>query len=227
VNHTSLRPSPRRSLTVAFIMLALAVAARPAFAGPPLLCHPFAIGTAQSLTWNSTPGWQGDVASYNMSHLTDETLALLTPSTPVVVRMETLRRAAIYAMRDSNIADQLLTKLVDRTRKSSAGAKADGLAWFDAGYFIETARQTGYLTKPAGGNLSPLVANVDGYEMIQKSLMLRGDDPAIEFAAAIVTYDRHRDAHAAHVAKAREGMKQDALVAENFDKLLPESTSTK
>jgi hypothetical protein len=228
VSHTShTAPALRTALrarrvsigTLALVALALVFAARPAIAGPPLICHPFNIGTAQSLAWNNAPGWRGDVAGYNVSHLADETLALLTPSTPVIVRMETLRRAAIYAMRDQNVADQLLTRIVDRTRKSETGARADALAWFDAGYFIETLRQTGPWSKENSSGLSALVANVDGYQMVQKSLLLRGADPAIEFAAAIITLNQHRDDHATHAAKARDGAKQDALLAQNIDLL--------
>jgi hypothetical protein len=231
VTLTSLRahPTPRTHRTLRSFVLALiaiGIGAGVALAGPPLVCHPFTIGTAQSLAWSpsKTTDWRGDVAGYDVKHLADETLALLTPSTPVIVRMETLRRAAIYALRDQNVADQLLTRLVDRTRKSDTGTKADALAWFDAGYFAETFRQaTPIVARDMGADhaaaLARLVANVDGYAMVQKSLMLRGNDPSIEFAAAIITLDRHREDQPTHAAKARDGAKQDALLAQNIDML--------
>jgi hypothetical protein len=218
VNRTWLRLRP---LVLAGI--AIVCGARVALAGPPLICHPFSIGTAQSLAWNAQPGWRGDVAGYDVSHLTDETLALLTPTTPVIVRMETLRRAAIYAMRDEKVADQLLTRLVDRTHKGGNGARADALTWFDAGYYVETFRQAAPIAREKGADraaaLAALVEKVDGYAMVQKSLTLRGSDPAIEFAAAIITLNRDRAAQPVHAAKARDGAKQDALLAQNIDML--------
>lgn len=228
MRYTAFRTIKRhaRAALGALVVMALLLAARPALAGPPLVCHPFSIGTAQSLAWNNGPGWRGDVAGYDVSRLADETVALLSPSTPVIVRMETLRRAAVYASRDQKVADQLLTRLVDRTRKSESGARAEALAWFDAGYFAETLRQASMtVQKPMSDALSALVANVDGYQMVQKSLLLRGGtDPSIEFAAAIITFDRHRDDHGTHVAKALDGAKQDALLAQNIDMLQAWST---
>jgi hypothetical protein len=203
----------------AIALVAVVVSARVALAGPPLICHPFSIGTAQSLAWDAQPGWRGDVAGYDVTRLPDETIALLTPSTPVIVRMETLRRAAIYALRDEKVADQLLTRLVDRTRKSENGTRADAFAWFDAGYFVETFRQAAPLERDKHPGLASMVAKVDGYAMVQKSLTLRGSDPAMEFAAAIITLNHNRADQPAHAAKAREGAKQDALLAQNIDML--------
>lgn len=219
MNRTSLRLRP---LVLAGI--AIVFSARVALAGPPLICHPFAIGTAQSLAWNAQPqGWRGDVAGYEVSHLADETVALLTPTTPIIVRMETLRRAAIYALRDEKVADQLLTRLVDRTHKTGDGTRADALAWFDAGYYVETFRQATPVARDMGparvAAMAALVEKVDGYAMVQKSLTLRGSDPAIEFAAAIITLNRDRAAQPVHAAKARDGAKQDALLAQNIDML--------
>jgi hypothetical protein len=221
VSHTPVRPLRSRSMSIgALALVAFVFSARLAVAGPPLICHPFSIGTAQSLAWSASSGnWRGDVPGYDLTHLADETLALLTPSTPVIVRMETLRRAAVYATRDEKVADQLLTRLVDRTHKSDSGTKADGLAWFDAGYYAETARQAAFVSPTRRAALTALVEKINGYAMVQKSLMLRGSDPAIEFAAAIITLDRDRANQPAHAAKAREGAKQDALLAQNIDML--------
>jgi hypothetical protein len=220
VNHTSRHLTRVASLA----LFALIVTARFALAGPPLVCHPFNIGTAQSLAWNA-PGtnWNGEVAGYDVSRLTDETAALLTPTTPILVRMETMRRAAVYAVRDEKVADALLTRLVDRTHKSESGARADALAWFDAGYFAETLKQAAATVRSkrpeAAAAITAMADKVDGYAMVQKSLTLRGSDPAIEFAAAVITLSRDRADYPSHAAKAREGVKQDALLAQNIDML--------
>jgi hypothetical protein len=208
---------------VALASIAVIGTARFALAGPPLVCHPFNIGTAQSLAWSAQGNnWRGDVAGYDVARLADETTALLTPTTPIIVRMETLRRAAVYALRDEKVADQVLTRLVDRTHKSESGTKADALAWFDAGYFAETLKQAAPVAREKNPELAKAItamaAKVDGYAMVQKSLTLRGD-PAVEFAAAIITLDRDRADNPAHTAKAREGAKQDALLAQNIDML--------
>ena len=143
-----------KSNKVMFSGLALAVAmlfAAPAFAGPPLLCHPFEIGGAQSLPWGG--GWNQPRSNDGLARLAKDTETLLTPQTPVIVRMETLRRAAIYATGnlrkwqgasytsdDRAAAQSVLDALRARTANISE-ADAD-LALFDLGFFAETLRQT-------------------------------------------------------------------------------------
>ena len=78
-----------------FALVALLGVAAPALAGPPLLCHPFDIGSARSLPWDGTNAWWQGRADYNLQNLVADTEAILSPSTPVIVRMETLRRAAL------------------------------------------------------------------------------------------------------------------------------------
>jgi hypothetical protein len=68
------------------------------------------------------------------------------------------------------------------------------------------------------------VDKVDGYAMVQKGLTLRGGDPSMEFAAAIITLTRDRADQPVHAAKARDGAKQDALLAQNIDMLTSWST---
>src|SRR6185295_6706757 len=92
-----------RPLITAAALAAALFAARPALAGPPLLCFPFDIGAARSLPMGAG-NWHATDPAYNVAHLVDDTLALLTPQTPVLVRMETLRRATIYAATDATVA---------------------------------------------------------------------------------------------------------------------------
>src|ERR1700755_189621 len=81
-----------------------------AHAGPPLICHAIEIGTAQSLPWIDL-NYQKGIGGYDLKNLTSDTLAILDANTPVLVRMETLRRATLYARQDSQIAKELLTRL--------------------------------------------------------------------------------------------------------------------
>src|SRR5947209_11122658 len=82
-------------------------------AGPPLICHPFNIGAVQSLPWGNSAaaGWDNPDPNYHVQQLSSDTLRLLNDQTPVLVRMETLRRAAIYGEKDHRAAAELLSSL--------------------------------------------------------------------------------------------------------------------
>src|SRR5262249_21279856 len=129
---------PSRLVRPLLAVSLVAVTTAPALAGPPLVCFPFDIGPATSLPWNSTDrDYKGMRADYDVSHLTSDTVALLTPSTPILVRMETLRRAALYATKDDHVAHGLVDALVFRAKKSANAASGEAaLAEFDAGYLI-------------------------------------------------------------------------------------------
>ena len=71
-----------RWLFFAGVMVAALTTARPALAGPPLLCFPFDIGAARSLPIGQG-SWRAIDPRYDVSHLVDDTLALLAPQTPV------------------------------------------------------------------------------------------------------------------------------------------------
>src|SRR3982074_197471 len=104
------------------LAFALVVTAAPALAGPPLICGPIDIGSAQSLPWSSGRAWTGALASYARAPLGDDTVSLLTPQTPVNVRRETLRRAAIYAAKQTGLAESLAARLIARANAAVAGA---------------------------------------------------------------------------------------------------------
>src|SRR5262249_33105383 len=153
--------------------------------------------------------------SYDRKNLVRDTLALLTPETPVIVRMETLRRATIYAtseMRgwakdaytaeDRQLASSLLTALRERIGTVDQSHRA--LAIFDAGFFDETLRQP---------NMDP---GVDGYEMLKKAATLRSSDPEIEFALALASVGPRRKEHAEHLARARAAAAEGSLLASNL-----------
>ena len=117
---------------IGIVSLLSAVAApAPALAGHCApLCRSFAIGDARSLPWG-TAWWQGR-PDYNLANLVSDAEALLVPSTPVVVRMETIRRASLYASRDRKVAERLLSTLMTRARNAEQAGRPDALAFFDA-----------------------------------------------------------------------------------------------
>ena len=119
----------RLAIGIAAIVLGLSTAA---FAGPPLVCHPLAIGQAKTLPWVDL-NYRKGTGSYDLKDLTRDTLAILDSNPSVLVRMETLRRATIYARQDPQVAKELLTRLHARANNADAG-NAAALAWFDVGY---------------------------------------------------------------------------------------------
>jgi hypothetical protein len=175
------------------LAFALVVTAAPALAGPPLICGSIDIGTAPSLPWSSAPGWNGALASYELAHLSDDTVSLLTPQTPVNVRRETLRRAAIYAAGQTGLAEALAARLIARaTAAGDVGNSAP--AWFDAGYFVETIREAARIGPMLRGEqrmawkLRTDPTHVDGLALIDKAIRMGGRD--MEPAAALVAATR-------------------------------------
>ncbi len=205
--------SARRAFR-AFCVAALFATAT-VFAGPPLICHPYAIGAAKSLP-GGDDAFYGTSASYDRKNLIADTQAFLTPDARVIVRMETLRRAALYAtanMRkwsgkgdytpeDRALAHGLLARLRERADQATGAARP--LALFDAGFFAETLRQTG---------LDP---EFDGFPLLVQARELRGTDAEMDFALAVASVSPQRKEHSDHLARARAAAKANPLLAANL-----------
>ena len=89
----------------------------PALAGPPLLCFPYEIGEAKSLPWGGDR--MQPSSGYDHSHLVDDTVRLLEAEPETIVRMETLRRAALYAGQShgaAHVETMLLVRHVEQRR---------------------------------------------------------------------------------------------------------------
>src|SRR5580765_864154 len=125
----------RKNTLIASMVLSVLALALPALAGPPFTCHVFDIGSAKSLPWGGNNNWLGMRDDYDFHHVVADTEALLTPSTPTLVRMETLRRASLYASRDRAVAEQLIAAMMSRVH--AAGPTGQAIALFDAGYVVE------------------------------------------------------------------------------------------
>ena len=124
---------------LAVLASSLTLAPMLAHAGPPLLCFPMETGGAPSLPWAGA-GWNEPRADYDRSRLATDVTALLTTGTPVLARMETLRRAVLYARTDATSGAGLLAALRERAARPGEPA-TQALARFDLGYAIEAARQ--------------------------------------------------------------------------------------
>ena len=190
-------------------LLALLIAvAGVAFAGPPLICHTFEIGSAKSLPWISHDWNLTGTESYDTSKLASDTFAILAANPSVLVHMETLRRATLYARQDPAAAKELLTKLTAGT-KSVGSDGPPALYYFDVGYLAATYKQwLGVSQNPARG--------IDGYALVKQAIQLRSNDPEMEFAAALLTLSGPPSEHRDHVQKAMDGAKTDSLLAQNL-----------
>ena len=177
-------------------------------AGPPLICHPYDIGTAQSLPWGhgrDAVGFDNPDQNYNTKQLSADTLKILDSGAPVLVRMETMRRAALYGSNDHPAAASLFGTLKQRAELPNPSA----LALFDYGYFAETLKQIVWKYK------EDLTSGADGYSFVKRALAMRPDSADMHFAAAVMTHLSQRSDYQEHASKARAA-KSDALLAANI-----------
>jgi hypothetical protein len=211
--------SPLFAIALIASVLCLATVAQ---AGPLLICHTIEIGNAKSLPWTSHNWNLNGGENYDVKNLVRDTLDILGPNTPVLVRMETLRRATLYARKDPLEAKELLARLHARATSAESSGHPDSLAWFDVGYLAETYKQwIGQSWIRVSKDEQNPAAGVDGYAMVKKALVLRGatqkgDDPQMEFAAALITLSGPRGEHREHAQKAIAGAKTDPLLAQNL-----------
>jgi hypothetical protein len=182
-----------------------------AIAGPPLICHTIDIGNANSLPWISHNWNLSGSECYDTKNLISDTIAILDSDPTVLVHMETLRRATLYAQSDSRTSKQLLLKLVARSNSAGNSAEA-ALASFDAGYLAETLKQWQRIHK---GSANP-AQGFDGFAFIKKAIQLRGDDAEMFFAAALITLEGPAAEHQDYAQKAIAGAKSDSLLARNL-----------
>jgi hypothetical protein len=182
-----------------------------ALAGPPLICHSFDIGNAKSLPWLSHDWRLTGTESYDVNHLVSDTTSILDSDSTVLVHMETLRRAVLYAQKDPVVAKRLLLAFIARSNNAANTPNA-ALATFDTGYLAETFKQYEWINK--SGN-DP-AQNFDGYTLIKKAIQLRPNDPQLQFAAALITLDGPIPEQKEHAQKAIAGASSDPLLARNL-----------
>lgn len=194
-----------------------------AVAGPPLICQPFDGGTSALLPWGSGRGWNAPDRRYDTTRLATDVLRLLDEETPVLVRMETLRRATIYAARDPRAAHELLVGLLARALSRAASGAPDRLAVFDAGYLIESYRQGTFVRRwdmlsgrdRASWTLLQEPKTLDGYALVRRALELGEPSPEMEFAASLMTTGAAAEAHR---ARAAAGARAGSSLARNLER---------
>jgi len=203
--------TPRLLLFAAFAtFISLSIFSVSTLAGPPLICHPFEIDGAKSLPWISHDWKLTGGENYDTKNLATDTLAILNSSQSILVHMETLRRATLYAKSDPVAAKQLLTLVVAGSKNPKSDRQAEALHLFDAGYLAETYKQwLGENQNPAHG--------LDGYALVKESIHLRGgSDAQMEFAAALIGLNGPAPDQKEFAQKAIAGAKQDPQLARNL-----------
>ena len=200
-----------RSLIAAAVVV---VFATPALAGPPLICHPFQTDGGRLIAWGTGFGWNTPDTKYDINRLVAETTSVLTADAPVLTRMENIRRATIYSMRDPQLAHQLLKATIDRALATSTS----GAAWFDAGYMIESYKQAIHLREVRKPELRAWAAvdetiKVDGYSWVKKAMAMAPASAEMEFAASLMTQG---SVASAHRAKALASATKGSVLAKNL-----------
>ena len=203
------------TLTRSFAALAVVFTfAAPALAGPPLICHPFETAGGKLISWGTGSGWNTPDHSYDIKKLVADSNAVLTPDSPILTRMENLRRATIYAMRDPVVADALLKGVMGRALATTTDARA----WFDAGYLIESFKQASAIREIRDPERHAWAAvdetlKVDGYNWVKKAMSMTAPNAEMEFAASLMTQGA---LSAEHRAKAIAAAPKNSLVAKNI-----------
>jgi hypothetical protein len=216
--------APHRSFRVAAVLVAAIGFASAASAGPPLICHPFTTGAdAPLLPWAAGHQWHQPDPAYDRAGLVADTLSLLSSDAPILDRMENMRRATIYADENPRMAAELLRAVVERTKTKPADARSEALAWFDAGYLVETYRQLGLIyqheMRPAHSRWTSLVppelAELDGYGLVQKAVALAPESHAeLDFASALMSRE---PLTATHLRRAASSAADGSLLAQNLE----------
>jgi hypothetical protein len=207
-----------RTVVAAAALMLVATAAQ---AGPPLICHPFETGQTSLLPWANAPGWNTPDPSYDVTRLVADTTRLLAPETPVLPRMETLRRATIYASQRRDVAFELLTAVLGRALAAQAADSRDPLLLLDAAYVIEAFRQAGGLHRWATAAsrekfFSRELGDLRGHAFMDRAITLSGGKPELEFAASLM-YEGPTAAE--HRRRAVAGAQRGSLLAKNLERV--------
>lgn len=201
------------TLRLGFLAAAFAIGGvllAPGLAGPPLICFPYYTGDAPSLPWGED-GFQGKTG-YNEANLVKDTLGLLKTEESVLARMETLRRASLYAQGDRQRSTELLAKLAFIALDMEAAGKPAARYWFDAGFLAACYTQ---LDSDIDWNAGQAEGR-NGYAWIRKALELEPGSAEMHFAAALTTHGLD-GVYKEHLAKALDGAAPGSNLARSIE----------
>ncbi|HYZ85280.1 MAG TPA: hypothetical protein VE621_12795 [Bryobacteraceae bacterium] len=197
---------------IATATLTLVILGGTALAGPPLICSSFSIGNDTSLPWGSDKNsWHNPDPKYDTVNLTADTLRLLDSGKPVLTRMETLRRAAVYSSKDPSAGLALAGRLMARALAAEVKGQSNSLALFDAGYFLESLKQVTHTSK---SNPFTVFSAVDGYDWARRSVPGLQDKLAAEYALGLMQAETSWPNE--HLQRAVMGAQEGSLLAQNI-----------
>ena len=195
------------------------VVAQTLLAGPPMICHPHVTGDEPSLPWGADKNvWSLIDPKYDTANLAADTLKLLHSGQSMLARMETLRRAAVYAWKDAAAGLALGNRLTARALDSEVKGHPNGLALFDAGYFVESMKQLGHRTRVDS------FASIDGYEWTKRSVPGLQDKLAAEYALGLMQAAGGWPNE--HIRRAVAGAQEGSLLAQNLTRRFDRATFT-
>lgn len=192
--------------------LTLIVLAGAALAGPPMICHNYSIGNDTSLPWGADKNsWNNPDPKYDAENLAADTLKLLDSGKPLLTRMETLRRAAVYSSKNTAAGLKLANHLMARALASEVKGQNNSLALFDAGYFVQSMKQMSQVSQ-----MSNAFSDIDGYDWAKRSLPGLQDKLAAEYALGLMQAETSWPNE--HIRRAVTGAQEGSLLAQNLVK---------
>ena len=211
----------RRSIAGALLSIVIAAAA---YAGPPIMCNPLEIAKAKSLP-------MGDGAfecdkGYNAKNLVADTIKLLDDQPSPIVRMESLRRATVYAGEHTDRRDDLARRLAYRALDASCAPDKEqaAAALFDAGFLATCCGEMGYELEGNPGEQDKIA----GYGWLMGALAKLPSDsaqrPEIEFGIAVAGHPAMHGRNSpnvqtrydAHIRSAAKAAQPGSLLEQNL-----------
>ncbi len=209
-------------LTVALAALPLALGRSPAApVGHPLLCQEFEIGGARTLPWDEG---QNGSRKYDRTRLVADVAEILKTEHDPLVRMETLRRAALCASDDRALAWELLGRSGLAVLEQASIGSRESLAWHDLGYLAACLQQL----RVDLGFRAGIAQGEEGYayllHALERARAEGAPTAAIEFAAALVVHPlastqpsaEDVERYEGHLERARAGAQPGSLLERNL-----------
>lgn len=191
--------------------LGLVLFGHAALAGPPMICHTYSIGSDTSLPWGTDKeSWNNPDPKYDTRNLASDTLRLLDSGKPLLTRMETLRRAAVYTMKDKAAGMELGNRLLARALAGEVKGQNNSIALFDAGYFVESMKQVAHMSP------STSFKGIDGYDWAKRSVPGLQDKLTAEYALGLMQAEAMWPNE--HIRRAAMGAEEGSLLAQNVRK---------
>jgi hypothetical protein len=95
---------------------------------------------------------------------------------------------------------EITSRLMARALDAESTGRPDAMAWFDAGYFVETLKQAGLVYKYGMLNaqqkkewaLRGDTNGFDGFAWVQKALRINGESKDIRYAMTLIDVERSK-----------------------------------